>query len=143
MDYFDIHEMFLVESQSWLILHLQILCYDRYSIFSSVDMRGVAQIMARSVNPYPDACAEQEVGDYTVELKAVLRSVGQYNLRCKADSEPSFSLVANGSINVVSDSSVVQMIIPPEIDSCRNGTFTLVVRLKALSTYLSFISTLS
>lgn len=74
-------------------------------------------------------CDTEESGDYEVECGGFLRTGGDYKLSCRIDEESSNTEVNRGQINVINQQSMIQKIVPSNIDSCRNGTFILRVML--------------
>ena len=76
-----------------------------------------------------DMCAVQEVGDYKIMLRAVITTGGSYRLRCRVDQESSTTSVNRGEVKVINEECTVDRIVPSRINSCRNGSFILLVKL--------------
>ena len=72
-------------------------------------------------------CAVQEAGDYEIKLRAVIGTGGNYRLSCRVDQESNTTTVNRGEVKVMNEQSTVDRIVPSIINSCRNGSFILLV----------------
>ena len=104
---------------------------------SSISVRMMyAQRQSTIAKINSDMCAVQEVGDYEIMLRAVISTGGSYRLRCRVDQESSTTSVNQGGVKVINEESTVSRIVPSTINSCRNGSFILLVKLANVHCHL-------
>ena len=106
--------------------------------FSAINL-GIAYARRQSTigQANSDMCAVQEVGDYEISLRAKIGTGGNYRLSCRVDQESSTTSVNQGEIKVINEQSSVDRIVPSEINSCRNESFILLVKLANVHCYFS------